>query len=389
LVLLRHPWRNARAMGLRRYAAFLLQVGGTYLSLMLSPVFWTLFFAYLLTGSPKIIALFPGPLYYSGMALLIGGNLGLLSVSLYTALRRQSHGTVRYLMVLTPVWWMLLSAASYLATLELALPRWRPTWNKTAHGVRHLSWSRRAQLALAGAMPARPTLPALPSLPALPTIPSFVSRAERAVPDVLRPSRPVPSVVLASDPIPAMLSSLVPAAPLPERTAAFLAGSGVRPQVRFLEAHQIITGRPRPAAAPVVPAPAAAVLPEPVVSGVREAARPQVRFLPQHQVITSRPVPETVGAEVALASASARVAPVFVRRSPRRRGEVREAPRAEVRFLPEHQIIGHDDIPGTDVPAASGGRRERLGDGLTSVQRAAAEIARQKAAGRTREPVLA
>ena len=147
LVLLRHPWRTARAMGPLSWLAFQLQVGGTFLSLALSPVFWGLFVGYVLTGSEHIAGLFPGPLYYAGMALLVVGNLALLSVSLYAAESRGRHGTVRYLLTVLPVWWCLLSLATYVAALELLLPSWRPSWNKTAHGVRHVGWGRRLALA--------------------------------------------------------------------------------------------------------------------------------------------------------------------------------------------------------------------------------------------------
>ena len=149
LVLLRHPWRTARAMGPLSYLAFQLQVGGTFVSLALSPVFWGLFGAYLLTGSDRIASLFPGPVYYAGMALLVVGNLALLTVSLYAAESRGRHGTVRHLLTVLPVWWCLLSLATYVAALELLVPSWRPSWNKTAHGVRHLGMGRRLALASA------------------------------------------------------------------------------------------------------------------------------------------------------------------------------------------------------------------------------------------------
>ncbi|WP_395693093.1 glycosyltransferase [Nocardioides sp.] len=147
LVLLRHPLRNAWAMGPLRFTGYLMQVGGTYLSLFLAPLTWALTIAYVLTRSQYIRDIFPGPLLYAAVLMFVGGNLLLLSIGIAAALRRREFGTIRYLMVLFIPWGFLLSAASWTATLELVFPRWRPTWNKTAHGVRYATRRRRAWLA--------------------------------------------------------------------------------------------------------------------------------------------------------------------------------------------------------------------------------------------------
>ncbi len=134
LVLLRRPIRNAVAMGLLRYWLFLLFVGGTFVSLLLTPVFWSMTIVYFATRAQVIIELFPLPLYYTGLVLMILGNLLLFYQSLIAALHRGVYSSVKY-MLLTLPWWMVLSSAAYTALLELVFPKWRPTWNKTAHGV--------------------------------------------------------------------------------------------------------------------------------------------------------------------------------------------------------------------------------------------------------------
>lgn len=148
LVLLRHPWRNARAMGPLRFAGFLMQVGGTFLSFFLAPLTWALTIAYVLTRSQHIRDLFPGPLLYAAVLMFVGGNLLLVTISIAAALRRHEFSTIRYLMTLTIPWGLLLSAASWVATLELVFPNWRPTWNKTEHGVRYATRRRLWWLAL-------------------------------------------------------------------------------------------------------------------------------------------------------------------------------------------------------------------------------------------------
>ena len=142
LVLLRRPIRNLRAMGALAFFVYLLQVGGTFVSLFIAPLTWMLTVAFIVTKSQFIIDMYPGPLLYLGLLLNIGGNLGILSISLVAALRDKQYGAVRFLMFVTPVWWTLLSAATWLATLELVFPNWRPAWNKTAHGIRYATRRR-------------------------------------------------------------------------------------------------------------------------------------------------------------------------------------------------------------------------------------------------------
>ena len=66
------------------------------------------------------------------MALLVVGNLALLTVSLYAAESRGRHGTVRHLLTVLPVWWCLLSLATYVAALELLVPSWRPSLSRSS-----------------------------------------------------------------------------------------------------------------------------------------------------------------------------------------------------------------------------------------------------------------
>lgn len=134
LVLLRHPAEQVRRVGLFRYVGFQLTVGGTFLSLLMAPIFWGLTTAWFLFQPHFIVELFPLPLFYAGMVLMLAGNLFLLYMSLVAALQSGIYSTVKYLL-LTPFWWMMLSAASYTSLLELIFPNWRPTWNKTTHGV--------------------------------------------------------------------------------------------------------------------------------------------------------------------------------------------------------------------------------------------------------------
>jgi hypothetical protein len=171
LVLLRRPVRNMLAMGPLSFATYLLQVGGTYLSLLIAPLTWALTFVFIATRSQYIIDMFPGPMLFLGLLLNIGGNLLLVTISLAAALRNRQFGAVRYLLFVTPVWWGLLSVAAWVATFELVFPGWRPRWNKTAHGIRYATRRRAWWLAVqrrARAWEARPPRPRVaPPRPAL------------------------------------------------------------------------------------------------------------------------------------------------------------------------------------------------------------------------------
>jgi cellulose synthase/poly-beta-1,6-N-acetylglucosamine synthase-like glycosyltransferase len=133
LVYTRSPLRTARRMGLTKWACYTLMTLGTPLSLLLNPVFWTLTVVYFATRSETIEALFPAPLFYVGLALLVGGNLLLFYQLVIACLHRESYGTVRFLL-LVPVWWAFTSWSAYRVLLEVARPSTRHIWHKTPHG---------------------------------------------------------------------------------------------------------------------------------------------------------------------------------------------------------------------------------------------------------------
>jgi cellulose synthase/poly-beta-1,6-N-acetylglucosamine synthase-like glycosyltransferase len=133
LVYTRSPLRTARRMGPMKWACYTLVTLGTPLSLLLNPIFWTLTVVYFTTRSATIEALFPAPLFYVGLLLLVGGNLLLFYQLVIACLHRESYGTVRYLL-LVPLWWAFTSWSAYRVLLEVARPSTRHVWHKTPHG---------------------------------------------------------------------------------------------------------------------------------------------------------------------------------------------------------------------------------------------------------------
>lgn len=134
LVYTRHPGQSAKAMGWRNYLGYILVLLGTPLSLFLNPLFWGATVVYFATRTTVIVRLFPLPLFYSGVALMVVGNLLLFYQMVVACLHRHGYGGVKC-MLLLPVWWAITSWAGYIALLELVRPSKRHFWNKTMHEV--------------------------------------------------------------------------------------------------------------------------------------------------------------------------------------------------------------------------------------------------------------
>lgn len=133
LVYTRHPFRAARQMGFGKWFCYILLMLGTPISLLLNPIMWGLTIAYFVTRSPEIESLFPPLLFYTGIGLILGGNLLLFYQLVGACLHRGGYGTVKYLL-LTPLWWVFTSWSAYQVLWELARPSTRHKWNKTPHG---------------------------------------------------------------------------------------------------------------------------------------------------------------------------------------------------------------------------------------------------------------
>ena len=131
LVYTRSPLATGRQMGYARWFFFNLIMLGTPFSLLLTPFFWGLTLAYFVTRSPTIESLFPPPLYYVGIFVMVLGNLALFHQLVATCLKRGAYGSVKF-MLCSPIWWLFTSWSAYAMVIELIL---RPHhWHKTQHG---------------------------------------------------------------------------------------------------------------------------------------------------------------------------------------------------------------------------------------------------------------
>lgn len=161
LVLLRRPFRTMRAMGLRRYAAALVSVGGVPVVLVTQVFFWSLLWAYVglrASGADvsSIEALFPEPFLSFGMVSLLVGNFAVLLAHVGVVYQQRRYELVRYALFI-PVYWLLTSIGAWRGIAQLVH---RPHfWEKTMHG---LATEDRAALRIPAASP--PPFPAATSL---------------------------------------------------------------------------------------------------------------------------------------------------------------------------------------------------------------------------------
>jgi glycosyltransferase XagB len=135
LVHTRRPLRLLRQLGPRATIGFLLTIGGAVVTALLAPIFWGMLLVWLYLQPAWIADLFPGPIYYAASICLVAGNFLLIFLSLCAAVGR-GHDDLAPHALLTPFYWVLMSAATYMALAELIF---RPHyWHKTEHGL-HLA----------------------------------------------------------------------------------------------------------------------------------------------------------------------------------------------------------------------------------------------------------
>ncbi len=136
LVHTRRPLRSMRKMGLGRWLCFNLLMLGVPISFLLNPLFVALTVVYFATRSQLIAALFPTPVYYSSVALMLLGNLGLLYELMHTCLEEAEHARGRFdlmrYMLMAQLMWLWMSRSTYIAVFELVTGK--RAWHKTPHG---------------------------------------------------------------------------------------------------------------------------------------------------------------------------------------------------------------------------------------------------------------
>jgi glycosyltransferase XagB len=131
LAHMRNPLRLLRELGLARFLAFQVMVGlGPYIN-MVNPLFWLLTAVYFITRSGFIEALYPGPVLYMAVIAATLGNLIAIYMSLTGAMVQGEYGNIKH-MLLSPVYWSMMSVAAWRAFRQLIFNPHH--WEKTQHG---------------------------------------------------------------------------------------------------------------------------------------------------------------------------------------------------------------------------------------------------------------
>lgn len=132
LVHMRRPLVLKRQVGLRGFLRFNLFVGGTPALAVLNPLFWGLTVAWFLLEPPALLRLFPGPVYYTGLATWLFGNFLFVYTFLYAAYQHPEK-RVFTAALLSPLYWVAMSMAAMKAFVQLVFaPQY---WEKTQHGL--------------------------------------------------------------------------------------------------------------------------------------------------------------------------------------------------------------------------------------------------------------
>ncbi|MGY1631722.1 glycosyltransferase [Geodermatophilus sp. SYSU D01186] len=131
LVHTRHPVTLVRTVGLRQTAGFALLIGGTPLMFLATPWLYALFLADLLLPG-VIVPDLPEWLTLVSLTNLLFGNGVIIYLSLLAGFKRRSYGLVPFAL-LSPLYWLLHSIASYKAAWQLVTKPFY--WEKTQHGL--------------------------------------------------------------------------------------------------------------------------------------------------------------------------------------------------------------------------------------------------------------
>ena len=143
LVHMRHPLRLLKATGWKGFWGFQFTVGGTFVSVLLNPIYWIMTTIWFWKQFPFIERIFPGPIYFIGAFCLFIGNFAFTYMNVAGAMRRGYYDMVKYAL-LSPIYWGLASVAAWKGFLQLfTQPHF---WEKTSHGL-HLEAEKKANAA--------------------------------------------------------------------------------------------------------------------------------------------------------------------------------------------------------------------------------------------------
>ncbi len=142
LVYMRNPTMYLRSGRFSEFVALQLFIGGKVAALFFNPLMLALLIAYILLQPVTLYhTLFPTPVLYAGMACFIFGNFFYMYSHVVGCMKRGYYTLAKWAL-LTPLYWLLMSVAAYIAFYQLIFKPHH--WEKTHHGL-HLHASSSVQ----------------------------------------------------------------------------------------------------------------------------------------------------------------------------------------------------------------------------------------------------
>jgi len=132
LVHTRRPLQLIRHAGPLGFLGFVFFVGGTVLTGLLNPIFWALYFCWLVASIGSFDMLFPPILLFLALFNLLAGNGAFIYLTMLAPIHRRWLELIPYSLTVF-AYWVLMSIAAYKALYQLLRDPF--FWEKTHHGV--------------------------------------------------------------------------------------------------------------------------------------------------------------------------------------------------------------------------------------------------------------
>jgi cellulose synthase/poly-beta-1,6-N-acetylglucosamine synthase-like glycosyltransferase len=132
LIHMREPVLLYRDIGFKNMVQFILFVGGTPFLALVNPIFWLLTVVWFIAHPPFELAVFPAPVYYTGLICWAFGNFAVAYITLVTC-RVIKRPELLFAALTIPLYWVMMALAAAKAAIQLVFA---PTfWEKTVHGL--------------------------------------------------------------------------------------------------------------------------------------------------------------------------------------------------------------------------------------------------------------
>ncbi len=132
LVHMRTPFALWAKIGSKAFFSFQFFIGGTFLTALVTPILYSVYFWWLLTKTSIFDPLFIQPILYLSVLNLLMGNAFFIYIQMIGLFKRKYYDLIPWALT-TPVYWMILSLAAMKGLYQLFTNPF--FWEKTQHGL--------------------------------------------------------------------------------------------------------------------------------------------------------------------------------------------------------------------------------------------------------------